>query len=107
MVLFGLLLGLVGTDIYYGCAALHAPASGTADGIDFVAFAVGVYGIAEILRNSSTSTSATRADQHGQRLLPTRDDLRARRCRSCAAPRIGSMLGILPGGGTALASFGS
>jgi putative tricarboxylic transport membrane protein len=58
MVVLGLLLGLVGTDIYTGTPRFTLGIREYADGLNFVAVAVGVFGIAEILRNLETSTSA-------------------------------------------------
>jgi putative tricarboxylic transport membrane protein len=51
MVVLGLLLGVVGTDIYTGTPRFTFGITAYADGLSFVALAVGVFGIAEILRN--------------------------------------------------------
>ena len=51
MVVLGLILGLVGTDIYTGTPRFTFGLPEYADGLSFVALAVGVFGIAEILRN--------------------------------------------------------
>ena len=51
MIVLGLLLGLVGTDVDTRHPALHLRHAGTADGLNFVAVAIGMFGLAEILRN--------------------------------------------------------
>lgn len=57
MVVLGLLLGLVGTDIYTGTPRFTLGITEYADGLNFVAVAVGVFGIAEILRNLESEHS--------------------------------------------------
>ncbi len=51
MVVLGLLLGLVGTDVNSGGAPLHFGITGLADGIEFVALSMAIYGIAEVICN--------------------------------------------------------
>jgi len=55
MVLLGLLLGIIGTDIYTGTTRLNMGMLELADGVDIVALAIGLFGIAEILRNLETT----------------------------------------------------
>ena len=59
MVCLGLLLGLVGTDIYTGTPRFTLGIREYADGLNFVAVAVGVFGIAEILRNLESEKTRT------------------------------------------------
>ena len=51
MVMLGLLLGIIGTDIYTGTTRLNMGMLELAEGVNFVALAIGLFGIAEILRN--------------------------------------------------------
>ncbi len=108
MVVLGLLLGLVGTDIYTGAPRFTGGLPGLADGLSFVAVAVGVFGIAEILRNlEGGEGSRTIIGTAIGRLWPSREDLRAMMAPMVRGTILGSVLGVLPGGGAILASFGS
>lgn len=107
MVVFGLLLATVGTDLETGQERLTFGMADLSDGIDFAVLAMGVFGIAEILRNLENPESRNVAVARIGRLLPTREDLR--RCFGpvARATGIGSVLGILPGNGAVLAPFAS
>ena len=79
-----------------------------ADGLNFVAVAVGVFGVAEILRNlENEQTRAVLITQGHRPVADARGFPPHGRRRSCAARHIGSALGILPGGGAILAAFAS
>ena len=107
MILLGLLLGLVGTDVNSGLQRFTFGIPELSDGISFVAVAMGVFGFAEIIVNlEQTEKRGMFAKSVSRALMPTRARLQAASLgRSCAAPRIGSMLGILPGGGAMLSPF--
>ena len=107
MVTLGLLLGLVGTDIYTGAPRFNLGISAFADGLNFVALAVGVFGIAEILRNLESTQDRTVLTSALGRLWPSREDLRASVKPVLRGTAIGSAFGILPGGGAILAAFAS
>src|SRR5690606_25155406 len=107
MVVLGLLLGLVGTDIYTGTPRFTLGIREYADGLNFVAVAVGVFGIAEILRNLENEKGRDVLMAKVSGLLPTRDDFKRMAAPIVRGTLIGSALGILPGGGAILASFAS
>ncbi|WP_134724385.1 tripartite tricarboxylate transporter permease [Paracoccus luteus] len=107
MVVLGLLLGLVGTDIYTGAPRFTMGITQYADGLNFVAVAVGVFGIAEILRNLEDEHDRQVMTKNINRLFPTREELRGMVGPILRGTGIGSVLGILPGGGAILASFAS
>ncbi len=107
MVTLGLLLGLVGTDIYSGTPRFTLGIREYADGLNFVAVAVGVFGIAEILRNLENEKGRDVLMAKVSGLLPTREDVRRMMGPILRGTAIGSALGILPGGGAILASFAS
>ncbi|WP_112874244.1 tripartite tricarboxylate transporter permease [Paracoccus endophyticus] len=107
MVVLGLLLGLVGTDIYTGAPRFTMGITQFSDGLNFVAVAVGVFGIAEILRNLEDEHDREVMTRTINRLFPTREELRAMIGPILRGTGIGSVLGILPGGGAILASFAS
>lgn len=107
MVVLGLLLGLVGTDIYTGTPRFTLGITEYADGLNFVAVAVGVFGIAEILRNLENEKARDVLMAKVTGLLPTPDDFKRMAAPVVRGTAIGSALGILPGGGAILASFAS
>jgi putative tricarboxylic transport membrane protein len=107
MVVLGLLLSTVGTDLETGQDRLTLGISELSDGVDFAVLAMGVFGIAEILRNLENRESRNAAIVQIGRLLPSREDLK--RCLGpiVRATGIGSVLGILPGNGAVLGPFAS
>ena len=107
MVVLGLLLGLVGTDIYSGTPRFNLGIREYSDGLNFVAVAVGVFGIAEILRNLEDEHERSVAVKKVSSLWPTREDWRRMAAPIVRGTFIGSALGVLPGGGAILASFAS
>jgi TctA family transporter len=107
MVVLGLVLGLVGTDIYTGTPRFTFGITEYADGLSFVALAVGVFGIAEILRNLEGEQDRTVLGTKLGGLFPSREDLKRMVAPMVRGTAIGAVLGILPGGGAVLASFAS
>jgi putative tricarboxylic transport membrane protein len=105
MIVLGLLLGLVGTDIYTGTPRMTLGFLELADGINFVAVAVGVFGIAEILRNLENEREREVGVKTVTGMMPTREDFKAMSGPIVRGTLLGSALGILPGGGSVLASF--
>jgi putative tricarboxylic transport membrane protein len=107
MVVLGLLLGLVGTDTFTGTPRFNLGIREYADGLNFVALAVGVFGIAEILRNLEGEKTRTVLMAKVSGLLPSKEEFRQMIAPIIRGTVIGSALGILPGGGAILASFAS
>jgi len=110
MIVLGLLLGLVGQDVTSGAGRFTFGIPELADGIGFVAVAMGLFGLAEIMTNLERARARgpgheTVMPVHG--LMPTREDLRVSSWPILRGTAIGSFLGILPGGGAVLASFSS
>lgn len=107
MVSMGLVFGLVGTDINTGAMRFTLGRPELADGLNFVAVAVGLFGIAEILRNLETTIERTAVVKRVPDLWPSRADLKAMVGPAFRGTLLGSALGVLPGGGAILASFAS
>ena len=107
MIVLGLLLGLVGQDIYTGTPRFTFGRFELYNGISFVSLAVGVFGVAEILRNLEHETIRSVAVKHVKGLLLTRDDIKRIVAPILRGTAVGAALGILPGGGHVLASFAS
>jgi TctA family transporter len=105
MMVLGLLFGLVGTDVTSGTARFAFGVPELADGINFVVVAMGVFGVAEIVRNlENEQTRQVYVERIGG-LIPTREDWKRMVAPILRGTALGSLLGILPGGGALLASF--
>ncbi|WP_137173963.1 tripartite tricarboxylate transporter permease [Massilia sp. HP4] len=107
MVLLGLLLGVVGTDVNSGAARYTFDLPELADGINFVIVAMGMFGIGEIIRNLEHDESRNLVMKKVQGLMLSKDDFKRIIAPVLRATGLGSILGILPGGGAMLASFAS
>jgi putative tricarboxylic transport membrane protein len=107
MILLGLLLGLVGTDVNSGMQRYTFDLPGLADGLNFVALSMGVFGLGEIVRNLEHEHTRTVMVKSVGGLMLSRDDFRRIIGPVLRGTGIGSLLGILPGGGAMLASFAS
>jgi TctA family transporter len=108
MIVIGLLLGLVGTDIHTGLQRFTFGAADLFDGIDFVAIAVGVFGFGSIiadLEKGEDAQTVSVLNTRIQRLWPTREDFRLAWPASVRGTILGCVLGVLPGGGAVLSSF--
>jgi putative tricarboxylic transport membrane protein len=108
MVLVGLLLGLVGTDVNSGLTRYTFGIQELWDRIDFVPLVIGMFGIVEIIRNLE-QTALPRQHFHARmrELWPRARDFRDAWQAVLRGTGLGSLLGILPGGGAVLASFAS
>jgi TctA family transporter len=92
MIVMGLLLGLVGTDVNSGVARFS--------------FAMGVFGYGEIIMNLSKPEDQREVfTAKVQGLFPTAEDFKRMAPAVLRGTTIGSTLGILPGGGALLAAF--
>ncbi len=108
MIVLGLLLGLVGTDVNSGVARFSFGTPQLTDGIGFVAIAMGLFGYAEIIRNLSQDESERDVlNVKVKGLLPTKQDFKNMVPAVSRGTALGCALGILPGGGPVLSSFAS
>ena len=107
MVILGLLLGLVGTDVNSGLARYTFDMPELADGVNFVIVAMGMFGIGEIIRNLEHDESRSLMMKKVSGLMLTKEDFKRIAAPVLRGTFIGSALGILPGGGAMLASFAS
>ncbi|AOG05648.1 tripartite tricarboxylate transporter permease [Bosea sp. RAC05] len=107
MVLLGLLLGLVGIDVSSGAARMTFGIAELSDGLDFVPIAMGLFGLGEIIANLERPAERRVVSQKVRDLIPSRADLRAAFPAMLRGTALGSVLGVLPGGGAALPPFSS
>jgi putative tricarboxylic transport membrane protein len=107
MILLGLLLGLVGTDVNSGMPRYTFDLPELADGLNFVALSMGVFGLGEIIRNLEHEHTRNVMVKSVGGLMLSRADLRRIVAPVLRGTGLGSLLGILPGGGAMLASFAS
>src|SRR3954470_14742855 len=106
MIILGLLLGLVGTDGQTAAQRFTFDLTQLSDGIDFAVLAIGVFGVGEIIANLAQGEHRrSTIEQRIVRLWPTRDDFRLAWPAVLRGTALGSLLGILPGGGATLSSF--
>jgi TctA family transporter len=105
MIFLGLLIGLVGADVNSGTLRYTFDIPELADGIQVAVVAMGLFGINEILHNLEHERTREAMVKSVSGLLPTREDFRRIIGPIIRSTLLGSALGILPGGGSILASF--
>jgi len=106
MIVLGLLLGLVGTDVNSGVARFSFDIPELTDGISFLAIAMGVFGYGEIISNLSQPEEHREVftgEVHG--IMPSKEDFKNMIPAVLRGTALGCVLGILPGGGALLSSF--
>jgi TctA family transporter len=106
MIILGLLLGLVGSDGQTAAQRFTFDITQLSDGIDFAVLAIGVFGVGEIITNlAQGERSRSSIVRNIARLWPTRDDFQLAWPAVLRGTALGSLLGVLPGGGATLSSF--
>jgi TctA family transporter len=107
MILLGLLLSTIGTDLTDSTERFTFGLVELSDGINFVVVAVGLFGIAEILVNlEPRALQIARPAQVGG-VIPSAADLRTAAAPVVRGTLLGTVLGVLPGAGSVLSSFGA
>ena len=106
MILLGLLLGQINTDVISGVPRFSFDIPELTDGIGFVAIAMGVFGFGEIIANLGRPAEHREVftkDVKG--IWPTKQDFKDAYPAVLRGTALGSILGVLPGGGALLAAF--
>ena len=106
MIVLGLLLGQINTDVISGVPRYSFDIAELTDGIGFVTIAMGVFGFGEIISNLGRPAEHREVftkDVKG--LMPTAQDVKDAFPAVLRGTALGSILGVLPGGGALLASF--
>ncbi len=105
MIVLGLLLGIVGTDVNSGLQRYSFGIAELSDGIGFVTIAMGLFAYAEIIVNlQQKEDREVFTDKVGNLMLKWKDFKQAFPA-IVRGTGIGSVLGILPGGGALLSAF--
>ena len=107
MILMGLLLGMVGTDVNSGVARYDFGIPELQDGIDFGVVAMGVFGFAEIMTNLELRDQRVQIESKVGQLYPNKQEFKEAWPAVVRGTAIGCALGILPGGGATLSAFAS
>jgi len=105
MIVLGLLLGLVGTDVNSGLQRFTFGVPELSDGIGFVAIAMGVFGFAEIIVNLEHREASEVFTNKVSGLWLKWKEFRQALPAIARGTLLGSSLGILPGGGALLSAF--
>ncbi|MDZ5696675.1 tripartite tricarboxylate transporter permease [Chelativorans sp. M5D2P16] len=108
MVVLGLLIGTVGSDFETGRLRFTFGFLEIAEGISFVAIAMGLFGVAEVINNigaGARTTTVSKDEYSWRKLYPKREDWRASWGPMARGSVLGAAFGILPGTGASIASF--
>lgn len=106
MIVLGMLLGCIGTDVNSGAMRFTFGQTELLDGVNLVALAMGLFGVAEVIGNVRDPERQAVAERIGFRqLAPTRDDLSRMVFPTLRGSGLGSFFGALPGTGSTLSSF--
>jgi len=108
MIVLGLLLGQINTDVISGTPRFSFDIPELTDGIGFVVIAMGLFGFGEIIANLGQADDEREVFTHKvEGLWPSRQDFQEAWPSVVRGTALGSVLGVLPGGGALLASFAS
>ena len=107
MILLGLLLATVGTDLVTGQERLTLGIQDLSDGVDFASMAMGIFGFAEIIKNLENVETRDVVQQKIGRLMPNLAEYKQSAWPIIRGTVIGGILGILPGNGAVLGPFAS
>lgn len=106
MVLFGLVIGCVGTDIDTGQPRFTFGLPGLVDGISIVVLAMGMFGVSEIIASILRPKEQELQSRITVReMIPTYGEMRQALLPILRGTAVGSFFGALPGTGHTIASF--
>lgn len=104
MVFVGVLFGLIGTDVTSGIVRFSGGFTNLYDGVGLIAIAIGCFGLAEIIKNLDSKNQLTPFNG-SITLVPSWSDFKRIIPSALRGSAVGSILGLLPGGGPAMAQF--
>ena len=107
MVLIGILLALVGSDINSGDVRFTLGIPELTDGISFAIVAMGIFGLGEIIYNTFHTSKIKATVPSFKELYPSKQEIGQSAMPTLRGTFLGSLLGLLPGGGPVMSSFAS
>lgn len=106
MVVLGLLLGMVGTDVNSGVPRFDFGIPELMDGINLVALAMGLFGVAEVVRCINSADANKQPEKVTMRsMMPAKGEMKGAYPAMLRGSALGSALGALPGVGPSIAAF--
>ena len=105
MVFIGILVGLIGQDVQTAVPRFTLGFEEMSSGVNFVVVAMGLFGIGELIKDLENPESRTAIHAPFFSMIPSREDWRRMVAPILRGTGIGSVLGLLPGGGALLAAF--
>lgn len=106
MVVFGLLLGMIGTDVNSGVARYYFGVPELMDGVSLIALAMGLFGVAEVVRCINSSDVSGKIEKVTLRsMVPSKQEFKTTVMPMVRGSGLGAALGALPGVGPSIASF--
>lgn len=106
MMVFGLLLGMVGTDVNSGVSRYTFDVPELMDGVNLVALAMGLFGVAEVVRCINSADANRKVEKVSLKsMAPNREEFKATLMPMARGSALGSALGALPGVGPSIAAF--
>jgi TctA family transporter len=105
MVFVGILVGLIGQDVQTAVPRFTLGFEDLSSGVNFVVVAMGLFGIGELIKDLENPENRTAISAPFFSMIPSKDDMRRMVGPILRGTGIGSLLGLLPGGGALLAAF--
>lgn len=105
MVLIGIIIGLAGTDVNSGVSRFTFGLQSLYDGVDIIALSIGIFALGEVAASLENPDRRSLVTSKITNLLPSMEEFRASIGPAVRGTAIGSVLGILPGGGALIGSF--
>jgi putative tricarboxylic transport membrane protein len=105
MVVLGLILGMIGTDVNSGMARYSFGISELSDGMGFTVVAVGLFAVSEIVKNLEVKEQGEVFTSKIKNIMPTLKDLKDSFWPTLRGTAVGSFFGALPGTGPAISAF--
>jgi putative tricarboxylic transport membrane protein len=105
MVILGLILGMIGTDVNSGMARYSFGISELSDGMGFTVVAVGLFAVSEIVKNLEVKEQGEVFTSKIKNIMPTMKDMKDAFWPTIRGTAVGSFFGALPGTGPAISAF--
>lgn len=106
MTIFGLLCGVVGTDVISGTARFNFGMPELADGVELGALCMGLFGIADFLVSvNRTTVKASDAKVSMKDMRPTRAEMKQAFWPMVRGTMVGTLFGAMPGTGPTITTF--